>query len=143
MGTGGPGTCTITTPSALRKRKVPPGYLVPRRLGVLTAWLRTHGVVLTPFQAEDGIRVESFHIDSLQRSEREFQGHRQVRLEGEYRPAQLEAGQGYLLASSKQPLGRLLFILLEPESDDGAVNWNFVDEELKVGDIFPVYRLLP
>src|SRR5204863_1714690 len=40
-----------------------------------------------------------------------------------------------------QPLGALAVDLLEPLSSDGLATWNFFDDELKVGDDFPVLRL--
>ena len=40
-----------------------------------------------------------------------------------------------------QPLARLVFYLLEPESDDGVVNWNMVDEQLESG-LYPILRVM-
>jgi hypothetical protein len=37
-----------------------------------------------------------------------------------------------------QPLGRLVFALLEPESDDGLTTWNVLDGALAQGGIHPV-----
>jgi hypothetical protein len=45
-----------------------------------------------------------------------------------------------------QPLAALIFYLLEPESDDGLVNWNVLDQELDRAEkdasaaAYPVYR---
>ncbi len=39
-----------------------------------------------------------------------------------------------------QPLGRLVFSLLEPRSDDGLANWNFFDEAIEESDYYPVLR---
>jgi hypothetical protein len=39
-----------------------------------------------------------------------------------------------------QPLGRLVFTLLEPRSDDGLVTWNVLDEALDDADIYPIVR---
>jgi dipeptidyl aminopeptidase/acylaminoacyl peptidase len=41
-----------------------------------------------------------------------------------------------------QPLGPLAAYLLEPQSDDGLVTWNFFDAALHEGGDFPVMRLL-
>ena len=40
-----------------------------------------------------------------------------------------------------QPLARLAFYLIEPESDDGLVTWNVIDEGLAVGQTYPIYRV--
>ena len=39
-----------------------------------------------------------------------------------------------------QPLARLAFYLIEPASDDGLVNWNFLDDELKDAKVYPILR---
>lgn len=38
-------------------------------------------------------------------------------------------------------LGRLVFTLLEPRSDDGVVNWNLLDEQIEAGAIYPILRV--
>jgi hypothetical protein len=39
-----------------------------------------------------------------------------------------------------QPLGRLVFLLLEPRSDDGVLAWGFIPPERTV-DTFPILRV--
>lgn len=46
------------------------------------------------------------------------------------------------MVRTAQPLGRLVCYLLEPESDDGLVDWNFFDAYLETGKTFPVYKLM-
>ena len=41
-----------------------------------------------------------------------------------------------------QPLGLLAAYLLEPESDDGLTNWNFLDQWLEVGKPAPVRKIM-
>jgi hypothetical protein len=41
-----------------------------------------------------------------------------------------------------QPLGRLAAYLLEPESDDGLTNWNFLDQWLEAGKPAPVRKIM-
>jgi hypothetical protein len=46
----------------------------------------------------------------------------------------------YLEVRTDQPLGRLVFYLLEPASDDGVVAWNYLDEQLKDATLYPILR---
>ena len=39
-----------------------------------------------------------------------------------------------------QPLARLAFYLIEPASDDGLVNWNALDGQLKDAKVYPILR---
>jgi hypothetical protein len=36
----------------------------------------------------------------------------------------------------------LAFYLIEPESDDGLVTWNIIEEGLAGGQTYPIYRVL-
>jgi hypothetical protein len=56
-------------------------------------------------------------------------------------PAEIAVTPGTLFISGRQPLARLAFYLLEPESDDGFVDWNVI-EGLTVGGIYPVERVM-
>ena len=75
--------------------------------------------------------TESFIIDSLIHRGAPFQGHSEVRLEGAWRAdvASLASTDVYIIRTS-QPLGVLAVELLEAQSDDGLVTWNFFDKQL-------------
>jgi hypothetical protein len=49
---------------------------------------------------------------------------------------------GTLLVPTAQPLGNLVVYLLEPESDDGFARWGFLDEDLRVTEPFPIWRVM-
>lgn len=49
---------------------------------------------------------------------------------------------GTIMVRTAQPLGRLVCYLLEPESDEGLVDWNFFDAYVETGKTFPVYKLM-
>ena len=77
----------------------------------------------------------------LTKQERPFQGHNEARLRGSYDKAQLTVESGSLFIPSNQPLARLAFYLIEPESDDGLVTWNILEEGLSPGLTYPIYRV--
>ena len=70
-----------------------------------------------------------------------FQGHQEARLKGTFDKAQFSVQAGSLYIPAKQRLARLAFYLLEPESDDGLVTWNIIEDGLTVGQTFPIYRV--
>ena len=51
-----------------------------------------------------------------------------------------DVAAGSYTVSTSQPLGRLVFSLLEPRSDDGFVNWNVLDRALEGADVYPIRR---
>jgi hypothetical protein len=72
---------------------------------------------------------------------RAFQGHHETSLAGRWRDTLVTLPPGTVLVRTAQPLGIAAFYLLEPESDDGFVNWNFFDAAVAAGFTFPVQRI--
>ena len=69
-----------------------------------------------------------------------FQGHAEVRLKGRMQKEAVQFPAGSILVRTSQPSASLIFYLLEAESDDGFVNWNFLDAYLEKGKTYPIYR---
>ena len=63
-------------------------------------------------------------------------------MKGAFDEVQLTVEAGSLFIPANQPLARLAFYLIEPESDDGLVTWNVIDEGLAVGQTYPIYRVV-
>jgi hypothetical protein len=126
---------------------MPKGWLIPKpladspRMAAAIDRLKWHGLVMRTVSNEGPITVERFLINEVVRAERPFQGHREARLRGTVQKAQLTVAAGALFIPANQPLARLAFYLLEPESDDGLVTWNLLDEGLAPGETYPVYRV--
>jgi hypothetical protein len=126
----------------------PDAYVLPAD-SAITANLRLHGLSVEPFStdaaADRAARASMFMVDSVVRSARAFQGHRETRLTGHWSaPAALDlagGGRAYVIVSAAGRFGPLAAYLLEPESDDGLVDWNFFDTGLMAGKPFPVIRL--
>ena len=128
---------------ATRSLAMPKGWLIPTnpRLTAAVERLRWHGLRVDEITTPAQVSVERFTITDYTRAERLFQGHREARLKGAFEPAQLTVAPGTLFVSADQPLARLAFYLLEPESDDGLVTWNIIEEGLAAGQTYPVYRV--
>jgi hypothetical protein len=83
--------------------------------------------------------VQIFVVDSVVRSPRLFQGHYEVRLTGSWRSDKRDIPAGWFAVSMrKNPI--VAAYLLEPQSDDGLVTWNFFDKLLRSGAEYPVLR---
>jgi hypothetical protein len=124
----------------------PDAYVLPNDTTIITL-LRLHGLTVKPFlpQSSTG-RASVFTVDSVVASTRNFQGHHETRLTGSWSaPAatSLPSGSpsGYVIVSATGRFGPLAAYLLEPQSDDGLVEWNFFDADIKSGAPFPVTRL--
>jgi Zinc carboxypeptidase len=109
--------------------RAPRSYLVPAALTDVVDRLRAHGVRMTVLASARSSRIEKFRIDSTTVA-REFQGHTERTLYGAWEPMTEMVPAGTIVVPLEQPLGRLVFSLLEPRSDDGFVNWNVVDRDM-------------
>ena len=85
--------------------------------------------------------VERFRIDSVQTSDEPFQNHREQTLFGAYETAKENLPAGTWIVSTDQPLGRLVFTLFEPRSDDGLATWGLLSDVLEKADFYPIRRL--
>ncbi len=120
--------------------RVPASYLVPGDLMNVLNVLSDHGIAYERLQDDAALIVERFVIDSMRVAEREYQGHQQRTLFGHYEQLETTIPAGTAIVHVDQPLGRLIFSLLEPRSDDGLANWNFFDEAIEDSQVYPVMR---
>ena len=130
-------------PSLTVKR--PEAYVVPNDTAI-TALLRLHGLTVAPLTSAAASRpARIFIVDSVVTASRPFQGHHETRVTGHWTaaPATMlgeDVGR-YVVVSAAGRFGPLAAYLLEPQSDDGLLDWNFFDSRLVVGKPFPVIRL--
>lgn len=120
----------------------PAAYYVPADLAAVIDLLAAHGVEGDTTGASTVIAAQEFTVTASSLDEREFEGHQQRSVDGTWEPIDREVPAGTLVVPIDQPLGRLLFALLEPRSDDGIVNWNVLDGQAGVGSVYPILRVM-
>ncbi|MCI0339259.1 MAG: M14 family metallopeptidase [Acidobacteria bacterium] len=130
--------------AAIKSVAVPRAYLFRNEDGmkVVIAKLIAHGIAIEELTEPLTAEVESFVISDVRRAARTFQGHAEVKLKGHAQREKISFPAGSILVRTSQPLVSLIFYLLEAESDDGFVNWNFLDAYLEKGKTYPVYKLM-
>ncbi|MDX2033663.1 MAG: M14 family metallopeptidase [Blastocatellia bacterium] len=129
--------------AATRSLPVPRAYLFRNEDGLKTVIgkLRAHGIPIEELTEAAAIEVEKFEITDVRKAARAFQGHAEVKLKGRVQKETIEFPAGSILVRTSHPYAALIFYLLEPESDDGFVNWNFLDAYLEKGKTYPIYRI--
>jgi hypothetical protein len=134
--------------AATRELAMPKGWLIPKalvaspRLAGALDRLRWHGIKIQEFASDQQLAVERFTIAEITKAPRPFQGHQEARLKGAFDKIQLTVEAGSFFIPANQPLARLAFYLIEPESDDGLVTWNVIEEGLEAGLTYPIYRVV-
>jgi hypothetical protein len=128
-------------------RRVPAAYIVPVSANglqdVVERKLREHGIQVEKVATASRATVEQLAVTQIRQAEQAFQGHHATSVAGRFEQRDVDVPAGSLVIRTTQPLGRLVFSLLEPESDDGLTTWNFFDSSLKVGGVHPILKSTP
>ena len=132
---------------AKRSVKLPYGYLIQLPIPEVTAKLMQHGIVVEQLTKPITIEVETFRIQEVKSAERLYQGHHTNSVTGEYVIETKEFPAGTIFVGIAQPLANVAAYLLEPESDDGLLVWNFFDRYIvaqwgRRAQTYPVYKVL-
>jgi len=109
--------------------------------------LNLHGIKFEKLKNDAEIEVEKFNISELIGSERLNQGHYTNTIEGQYLKESIDFPAGTIVVRTDQPLANVAAYLLEPQSNDGMMTWNFFDRYLVpqwgMGYYpYPVYKVL-
>lgn len=120
--------------------RFPAAYFIPSTFHQAAELLRRHGIVVERLLADWQGPAEAFVIDEIVSAERPFQGHALKELEGHFESIQKEIPEGSYLVRTAQPLGILIFHLLEPESIDGVAAWGFLDPALRAREHYPIHK---
>jgi hypothetical protein len=108
----------------------------------IVAKIKQHGIVVEELTAPIATEVSTFMVEAIAKSPKPFQGHNEVKLKGQYAAEKVTLPAGTRIVRLAQPLGLLAAYLLEPESDDGLTDWNFMDPWLEVGKPAPVRKVM-
>ncbi|HLN56546.1 MAG TPA: M14 family metallopeptidase [Bacteroidales bacterium] len=109
--------------------------------------LKAHGIHVEKLATDSKITAESFIVTGLKPAARLNQGHYTNTITGRHEMVSVNFPAGTLVIRTAQPLANVAAYLLEPESNDGLVFWNFFDRYLVPQwgsgfNDFPVYRVL-
>jgi len=127
--------------------KIPYAYLLTISDPEVVQLLKFHGIRVEQLSESQNLEVETYELSTLKPSQRLFQGHYQNTVDGSFVQTEKTFPAGTYIVYTAQPLGKLAAYLLEPESDDSLLKWNFFDRYLvpQWGNGFypyPVYRLM-
>jgi len=109
--------------------------------------LKLQGIRLERLASDESLVAERFEIIRLEASPRLNQGHYTNRISGKFIRETIKFPAGIIVIRTAQPLASLAAYLLEPQSNDGLLTWNFLDRYLVpqwgAGYYpYPVYRII-
>lgn len=125
---------------------LPRGYVIPAEMSDIAKHLQILGVKVDTLSKNMKASGEAFTVTQMEKSQRPFEGHNMVTVQGEFSEATKRFKKGDFYVDLAQPLANLIFYMLEPQSDDGLVNWNFLDQYFEQNKIserpveYPVFK---
>lgn len=125
---------------------IPSGYIIPAEFSTLAENLLLHGVKVEKLTKSQTFKGELFQIEKFEKAKQAFQGHAMAQAEGNFIIASRSFKKGDYKVEMNQPLANLIFYLLEPQSDDGFLTWNFLDSYLEKKNVnnqpveYPVFK---
>ncbi len=128
---------------------LPRGYIIPASMKNIADHLVKQGVKVQELATDETLSGEIFTIEKFTKSSRKFEGHLMASAEGKFQPATRSFHKGDYKVDLAQPLANLVFYMLEPQSDDGLLVWNFFDAYLEQNEVnkkaveFPIFKYFP
>jgi murein tripeptide amidase MpaA len=127
--------------------RLPFAYIININDPEITDLLKIHGIKIEKLANDSKIKVERFDISELKGTQRLNQGHYTDSIKGKYVVDTLDFPAGTMLIRTAQPLANVVSYLLEPQSNDGLVIWNFLDRYLVPQwgngyNSYPVYKVM-
>ncbi len=110
--------------------KFPFAYLMKINDQNVADLLIIHGIKLERMSSDANLEVDRFDLSGLEGSSRLNQGHYTNKIKGKFISEKIEFPAGTLVVRTAQPLANLAAYLLEPQSNDGLLTWNFFDRYL-------------
>jgi hypothetical protein len=109
---------------------LPRGYFIAVSDEAVIGKLMQHGIAVERLLEPVTTTVQAFAVTGVTPSSRSNQGHYTSAVEGEYNMEERDFPAGTYYVSTAQALGSLAAYMLEPETDDGLVVWNYFDRYL-------------
>lgn len=127
--------------------KFPFAYLITVNSSEVNKLLVTQGIILEKLSEASKIEVERFEISELKAESRLNQGHYTNSISGRYIREKIEFPAGTYVVRTAQPLANLAAYLLEPQSGDGLLTWNYLDRYIVPQwgtgyNTYPVFRVM-
>jgi Zinc carboxypeptidase len=104
---------------------LPLGYVVLPGHDQVVEHLQAQGIIVEKLVEACRLPAERFVIEKIQLATTIYQGHVQDTLTGHYEKGDVEVPAGSTFVDMRQPLARLIPVLLEPTSTDSLASWGF------------------
>lgn len=110
--------------------RFPFAYIITQNDPSVVELLKVHGIIIEKLSEKTRIISERFDLSELKGSGRLNQGHYTNTISGKFVCDTTDFDAGTLIIRTAQPLANLAAYLLEPQTNDGLMTWNYFDKYL-------------
>ncbi len=133
----------ITKPVGTTQARVPRGYILPEEMKALIPKLEGHNIKYEILTVPMIVSGEAYHIDSVRHIN--WMGFSLTRLDGQFKATSSKTfPAGSIHVDLAQPMARLAFYCLEPQTRDGFLGWGILDsyllKSLENEIIYPIFK---
>ena len=105
--------------------KRPSTYYIPPQWTQVIERLELHGIRLTRIEQETEMALEQYQFTQPEFSAKDYEGRQRVGAQVSKQSVKTTLPAGTIKLDTKQPLGDLAILLLEPQSPDSLFQWGF------------------
>ncbi|MCE9679683.1 M14 family metallopeptidase [Shewanella sp. AS1] len=99
-------------------------YILPQWQTVISR-LATHGIRMTRLEQPKSMLLTQYHFSEVNFADKDYEGRQRVSADVTSRPLDITLPAGTVRIDTRQPLGDLAILLLEPQSPDSLLQWGF------------------
>lgn len=103
----------------------PSAYYIPPQWGDVIERLSIHGIRMTRLESSTQLNVDQYHLSQPVFSGKDYEGRQRVSAQAVLSPIDTLLPVGTVKIDTRQPLGDLAILLLEPQSPDSLLQWGF------------------
>lgn len=129
-------------------RARPWAYAFDARLNRIAEFLRRHAIEVERLDAPAQVRAEKYRLTKIAWSNEPYQNHLMADADVEVLADTMTLPAGTYLVRMSQNAARLIAELMEPDTDDSLLAWNFLDHSLPAArtlegrqTFLPIYRI--
>ncbi len=132
---------------ATKNVKFPFAYLVAVTDPLVINLIQRQGIQVNRLSTPQTFDVQSFKITAIQSEKRLNQGHYMQNISGSWETQRREFKAGTFVIRTSQALANLAAYMLEPQTNDGLLSWNFMDRYLvpqwgQGFNDYPIYKII-
>lgn len=125
---------------------LPAAYVIPEACDETIRNLEAHGIIMEKIEKAIPATVERFLIETMTTADRPNQGRVTLEITGNWESEETSLEAGSFVVPMRQPLARLIPVLLEPDGADSLARWGFfsnwiVPQWRRGFNPYPVLRL--